>query len=58
LEKKALQFALSEQPIKNAMVQYLQKITNAVNVATGELRAMILASVVICALWCVDNDRR
>jgi hypothetical protein len=50
LENKALQFALSEQLMKNVMVQYLQKITNAVNVAAGELRAAILAGVTIRAL--------
>jgi hypothetical protein len=36
--------------MKNAMVHYLQKITGAVNVATGELRATVLAGVTIRAL--------
>jgi hypothetical protein len=58
LENKALQFALSEQLMKNAMVQYLQMITYAVNVAVGELHVMILVGVTIRALWRVDNGRR
>jgi hypothetical protein len=58
LENKALQFALSEQLMKNAMVQYLQMITDAVNVAVGELHVMILVGVTIRALWRVDNGRR
>jgi hypothetical protein len=41
--------------MKNAMVQYLQKITDAVNVAAGELHAVILAGVTIHALWLADN---
>jgi hypothetical protein len=44
--------------MKNTMVQYLQKITDAVNVAAGELRAAILASVAIRAIWHADNGRR
>jgi CII-binding regulator of phage lambda lysogenization HflD len=58
LENKALQFALSEQLMKNEMVQYLQKITDEVNIVVGELRAMILAGVTIHALWRADNGRR
>jgi hypothetical protein len=41
--------------MKNAMVQYLQKITDAVNVATSELCAAILAGITIRALWRADN---
>jgi hypothetical protein len=44
--------------MKNAMVQYLQKITDAMNVAADELRTAILAGVTIHALWRVDNGRR
>jgi hypothetical protein len=40
------------------MVQYLQMITYAVNVAVGELHVMILVGVTIRALWRVDNGRR
>jgi hypothetical protein len=37
--------------MKIAIVQYLQKITDAVNVAAGERRIAILVSVTIRALW-------
>jgi hypothetical protein len=42
--------------MKIAIVQYLQKITDVVNVAAGELRATILSGVTIHALWCADNS--
>jgi hypothetical protein len=58
LENKALQFALSKQLMKNTMVQYLQKITDAMNIANGELRDVILTGVPIRALWRADNGRR
>jgi hypothetical protein len=58
LENKALQFVLSKQLMKNTMVQYLQKIIDAMNIANSELRAAILAGVSIRALWRADNGRR
>jgi hypothetical protein len=44
--------------MKNMMVQYLQKIIDAVNIVVGELRVVILAGVVIHALWRADKSRR
>jgi hypothetical protein len=55
---EALQFALSEQLMKNVMVQYMQKITDVVNVVANELCAAILVGIVIRALWRADNGRR
>jgi hypothetical protein len=44
--------------MKNTMVQYLQKITNAVNLSPPVSCAMIFAGITIRVLWRADNDRR
>jgi hypothetical protein len=55
LEKIIPQIALSDALMEIAMVQYLQKIAGALNLAAGDSRAWIRADAAIRSRWRADK---
>jgi hypothetical protein len=55
LEKIIPQIALSDALMEIAMVQYLQKIAGALNLAAGDSRAWIRVGAAIRAWWRADK---